>query len=84
VFSAVGLAAAFLTAICWFPWLDGGEPRAPASPLAPRQPGALAALAGARPVGLFLGVVVLLSWAGAAATALPTTTCASCSPRRRR
>ncbi|MBF6023358.1 MMPL family transporter [Lysobacter niastensis] len=27
VFSAVGLGAAFLTVVCWFPWLDRGEPR---------------------------------------------------------
>lgn len=27
VFSAVGLAAAFLTAVCWFPWLDRGTVR---------------------------------------------------------
>ena len=27
VFSAVGLAAAFLTAVCWFPWLDRGAVR---------------------------------------------------------
>lgn len=26
VFSGVGLAAAFLTAVCWFPWLDRGLP----------------------------------------------------------
>jgi predicted exporter len=25
VFSAVGLAGAFLTAVCWFPWLDRGR-----------------------------------------------------------
>jgi len=28
LFSAVGLAAAFLTVLCWFPWLDRGEWRA--------------------------------------------------------
>ncbi|AXQ29293.1 hypothetical protein D0B54_11590 [Solimonas sp. K1W22B-7] len=28
LFSAVGLAAAFLTVLCWFPWLDRGEVRA--------------------------------------------------------
>ncbi len=27
LFSVVGLTAAFLTAICWFPWLDGGTLR---------------------------------------------------------
>ncbi len=27
VFSVVGLTAAFLTVICWFPWLDGGVVR---------------------------------------------------------
>ena len=27
VFSAVGLGAAFLTVVCWFPWLDRAEPR---------------------------------------------------------
>jgi predicted exporter len=27
VFSAVGLAAAFLTVVCWFPWLDRGQVR---------------------------------------------------------
>lgn len=27
LFSVVGLAAAFLTVICWFPWLDGGALR---------------------------------------------------------
>lgn len=27
LFSVVGLAAAFLTVICWFPWLDGGQVR---------------------------------------------------------
>ncbi|TFZ00985.1 hypothetical protein EZ313_18205 [Ramlibacter henchirensis] len=27
VFSAAGLTAAFLTAICWFPWLDRAVPR---------------------------------------------------------
>lgn len=28
LFSVVGLAAAFLTVVCWFPWLDRGELRA--------------------------------------------------------
>jgi len=28
LFSVVGLSAAFLTVICWFPWLDGGTLRA--------------------------------------------------------
>lgn len=27
LFSAVGLVAAFATAVCWFPWLDRSEPR---------------------------------------------------------
>lgn len=27
LFSSVGLVAAFATAVCWFPWLDRGEPR---------------------------------------------------------
>lgn len=27
LFSAVGLVAAFATVVCWFPWLDRGEPR---------------------------------------------------------
>ncbi|WP_454831025.1 MMPL family transporter [Pseudoxanthomonas wuyuanensis] len=27
LFSVVGLTAAFLTVICWFPWLDGGQLR---------------------------------------------------------
>ena len=65
LFSVVGLAAAFLTVIFWFPWLDGGEIR---STRFARWLGATLErwprLQGRRPVGLFLGVVVVLSAAG--------------------
>src|SRR5690606_29286910 len=67
LFSVVGLAAAFLTVIFWFPWLDGGDIR---STRFARWLGASLErwprLHGRRPVGLFLGVVVLLSGLGMA------------------
>ena len=65
LFSVVGLAAAFLTVILWFPWLDGG--RVGGSGFARRLGGSLARwprLRGARALGLFLGVVALVAAAG--------------------
>lgn len=65
LFSVVGLAAAFLTVIFWFPWLDGGEIRrtrfaAWLGASLERWP----RLHGRRPVALFLGAVALLSAIG--------------------
>ncbi|WP_411852577.1 MMPL family transporter [Stenotrophomonas sp. LGBM10] len=67
LFSVVGLAAAFLTVIFWFPWLDGGEIRPTGfsrwlGSTLDRWP----RLHGRRPVALFLGVVALLSAVGIA------------------
>ena len=67
LFSVVGLAAAFLTVIFWFPWLDGGEIRT--TRFARWLGGTLERwprLQGRRPVGLFLGAVALLSAIGIA------------------
>jgi len=65
LFSVVGLAAAFLTVIFWFPWLDGGEIR---STRFARWLGATLErwprLHGRRPVALFLGAVVVVSAVG--------------------
>ncbi len=64
LFSVVGLAAAFLTVIFWFPWLDGGEIRR--TRFAQWLGGTLERwprLQGRR-VAVFLGVVAILSAAG--------------------
>jgi predicted exporter len=64
LFSVVGLAAAFLTVIFWFPWLDGGEIRS--TRFARWLGGTLERwprLQGRR-MGVFLGVVAILSAAG--------------------
>lgn len=66
LFSVVGLAAAFLTVIFWFPWLDGGEIRrtgfarwlGATLERWPRLHG--------RKAAMFLGVVTLLSAIGIA------------------
>ncbi len=62
LFSVVGLAAAFLTVIFWFPWLDGGEIR---TTRFARWLGATLErwprLQGRRRVGLFLGVVIIIA-----------------------
>lgn len=65
LFSVVGLAAAFLTVIFWFPWLDGGEIRRTRfatwlGATLERWP----RLQGRRPVTLFLGAVAVLSVLG--------------------
>ncbi|WP_422508215.1 MMPL family transporter [Stenotrophomonas sp. GZD-301] len=67
LFSVVGLAAAFLTVIFWFPWLDGGEIRPTGfsrwlGNTLDRWP----RLHGRRPVTLFLGAAALLSAIGIA------------------
>ena len=65
LFSVVGLAAAFLTVIFWFPWLDGGEIR---TTRFARWLGATLErwprLQGRRPVGLFLGAVAIIAALG--------------------
>ncbi|MFT4179582.1 MAG: hypothetical protein QM612_08995 [Thermomonas sp.] len=67
LFSVVGLSAAFVTVIFWFPWLDGGDIRPTrfsmwlGSTLA-RWP----RLQGRRGIGLFVGVVLVLSAIGIA------------------
>lgn len=65
LFSVVGLAAAFLTVIFWFPWLDGGEIRTTRfarwlGSTLERWP----RLQGRRPVGLFLGVMAVIAAVG--------------------
>ena len=65
LFSVVGLAAAFLTVIFWFPWLDGGDIRQTRFSLwlgntLERWP----RLHGRRQVGLFVGVALLLAAIG--------------------
>ncbi|MDA4517109.1 MMPL family transporter, partial [Escherichia coli] len=67
LFSVVGLAAAFLTVIFWFPWLDGGEIRTTRfaqwlGNTLERFP----RLHGRRPVAIFLGVAALVSAIGIA------------------
>lgn len=67
LFTVVGLAAAFLTVIFWFPWLDGGEIRR--TRFAQWLGGTLERwprLQGRRKVGMFLGVVAVLSALGIA------------------
>lgn len=67
LFSVVGLAAAFLTVIFWFPWLDGGTIRQTRfsrwlGNTLERWP----RLQGRRAVGGFVGVVLVLSALGIA------------------
>jgi len=65
LFSVVGLAAAFLTVIFWFPWLDGGEIRR--TRFSRWLGGTLERwprLQGRRAVGLFLGAAAVLSAIG--------------------
>lgn len=65
LFSVVGLTGAFLTVIFWFPWLDGGDIRqtrfaAWLGNTLERWP----RLHGRRPLGLFIGVALLLAAVG--------------------
>lgn len=68
VFSAVGLAAAFLTVLCWFPALDGARPPAP-SAFSAAVAGSLARwprLQRDRRWGIGLGLGVIFMFAGLA------------------
>ncbi len=67
LFSVVGLTAAFLTVIFWFPWLDGGTIRQTRFSVwlggtLERWP----RLHGRRPLALFIGATLLLSALGIA------------------
>ncbi len=67
LFSVTGLAAAFLTVIFWFPWLDGGEIRP--TRFSRWLGGTLdhfPRLHGARSVGIFLAATLLLAALGIA------------------
>ncbi|TGV64372.1 hypothetical protein EN803_34195, partial [Mesorhizobium sp. M2D.F.Ca.ET.160.01.1.1] len=65
LFSVVGLAAAFLTVIFWFPWLDGGEIRKTRfSQWLGNTLERFPRLQGRRPVMVFLGATVVFSAIG--------------------
>ena len=67
LFSVVGLAAAFLTVIFWFPWLDGGQIRQ--TRFSRWLGGTLERwprLQGRGPVGAFIGIVAVFSAIGIA------------------
>lgn len=65
LFSVVGLTAAFLTVIFWFPWLDGGDIRQTRfSAWLGRSLERWPRLHGRRQVGVFVGVALLLSAIG--------------------